>query len=124
MSKPQDWDQLSGAAKARLLARLLSYVVDRVCFGEIRITYADLARVPEMGFAPEGDHVVLANGNRQPPKASLYVLVRDDDGACSLHRMDGEPPAASSRTIATFLAPNDDAAHRIAERVTEENRTP
>lgn len=118
---PQDWDSMSGNAKARLLARVVSYLVRSVCFGEAKITYKDLANVPELGFAPDGDRVVFATSDQQPSKRHLYVLVRDPDGACTLHRMDEEAPGPDGMTVATFLAPSESAAQRIAERIAQEN---
>lgn len=119
--RAQDWDRLSGTAKARLLARLLSHVVHTACFGEVRISYKDLAAVPELGFVPDGEHVVVATGARQPPKGNVYLLSLDPDGACSLDRMNGNPPPPKSKTVATFVAPSDEAADRIATLITQEN---
>lgn len=62
--KPSDLAHLSNAARARLLARIVVSLADRLG-GEVRIPMADLERGGQVGFALEDGVLLVAVGDRE-----------------------------------------------------------
>lgn len=63
----RDLAHISNAERARILARICASLVDRLG-GEIRIPKADLKRGGSIGFAWEGDDLLIALGDREPAR--------------------------------------------------------
>lgn len=63
----RDLAHMSNAERARILARICVSLADRLG-GEIRIPRADLERGGSIGFAWEGDDLLVALGDREPAR--------------------------------------------------------